>query len=133
MAKSAIGKTVSKLNRRLSAALISFTPRSRVLAVAMTLNPWRAKTMPSVPLSSGIATTRSDSRDSSESWTSSGQRVISSKRTILPSAMPRSIGAGTSDRVDGPFGDEQRVVPGVLDLVLGGGRAALDGERRRRR
>jgi hypothetical protein len=58
--------------------------------------------MPSAALSSGIATTRSDSGESSESCTSSGQRVISSKRTILPSAMPRSIGAGTRDRGDGP-------------------------------
>jgi hypothetical protein len=32
-------RTVSKLKRRLSAADISFTPRSRVLAVAMTLKP----------------------------------------------------------------------------------------------
>ena len=43
VSKSAIGNTVSKLNRRFSAALISLTPRSRVLAVAMTLKPSRGE------------------------------------------------------------------------------------------
>ena len=38
----AIGCTVSELKRRLSAALISLTPRSRVFAVAITLKPSRA-------------------------------------------------------------------------------------------
>ena len=46
--------------------------------------------------------TRSESSDNSESCTSSGQRVISSKRTIRPSAIPRSIGAGTRERGEGP-------------------------------
>ncbi|OLT21836.1 hypothetical protein BJF79_46590 [Actinomadura sp. CNU-125] len=101
-AKSAIGNTVSKLNRRFSAALISLTPRSRVLAVAITLKPSRANTIASGPVSSGIAMTRSDSGESSESCTSRGQRVISSNRTTRPSAIPCSSGAGTSDRVEGP-------------------------------
>ena len=112
VSKSAIGNTVSKLKRRLSAALISLTPRSRVLAVAMTLNPSRANTMrvrrrsaPGSPAPGRTAAT------AGESCTSSGQRVISSKRTTLPSAMPRSSGAGTSDRWRRALGDEQRVVP----------------------
>ncbi|SHV37404.1 Uncharacterised protein [Mycobacteroides abscessus subsp. abscessus] len=61
---SLIGNTVSKLKRRLSAALISLTPRSRVFAVAITLKPARAKTSPSAPCSSGMANTRSESTDS---------------------------------------------------------------------
>ena len=98
---SPIGCTVSKLKRRLSAALISFVPRSRVLAVPMTLKPSRAKTVrPSS--SSGTSSTRSLSTDSSESCTSIGQRVISSKRTICPARIPSSSGAGTSERSDGP-------------------------------
>ena len=99
---SAIGWTVSKLNRRFSAADISLTPRSRVLAVAMTLNPVLANSDRESSGNSGIAITRSLRIDSITSCISSGQRVNSSKRTILPSVMPRYIGAGTSDRGDGP-------------------------------
>ena len=83
----AIGNTVSKLNRRLSAALISLTPRSRVFAVATTLKPTFANKLLSCS-SSGIEITRSYSAASSESWISRGQRVISSNRTILPRRIP---------------------------------------------
>src|SRR5262245_62725801 len=51
--KRSMGGTVSKLKRRLSAALISFTPRSRVFAVAMTLKPWAAYSVRPSPFSSG--------------------------------------------------------------------------------
>lgn len=58
--------------------------------------------MASVPVSSGTAITRSDNTDSSESCTSCGVRVISSKRTSIPSRIPVYSGAGTSARGVGP-------------------------------
>ena len=99
---SAIGWTVSKLNRRFRAALISFTPRSRVFAVAITLNPAMANRLRLSSGSSGTAITRSLRTDRSTSCISSGQRVNSSNRTTLPSRIPRNSGAGTSDRSLGP-------------------------------
>lgn len=102
VSKSAIGKTVSKLNGLLRAALISLTPRSRVFVVAMTLNPCRAKVMASGPDSSGTARLRSESRESRQSCTSRGQRVISSKRTTPLRTIPVSIGAGTRAAEVGP-------------------------------
>ena len=80
---------VSKLNRRFKAADISLTPRSRVLAVPITLNPRLAYRVRWVASSSGMDKVRSESTDSIESCTSGAQRVISSKRTTLPSDMPR--------------------------------------------
>ena len=90
---------VTKLNRRLSAALISLTPRSRVFAVAMMLNPrWALTTSPS----SGIAICFSDRMEISESWISAAVRVISSKRANCPSRIARRIGDGTSACCEGP-------------------------------
>jgi hypothetical protein len=83
-----MGNTVSKLKRRLSALDISLTPRSRVLAVAITLKPSAAKSIASGPSSSFTASTLSLKIESSVSCTSSGQRVTSSKRTTLPCFMP---------------------------------------------
>ena len=67
---------------------ISLTPRSRILAVAITLNPGRAWSTRSASRSSGTIITFSESTLTSESWISGGQRVISSNRTITPSRMP---------------------------------------------
>lgn len=85
--RSSTGITVSKLKRRLRALDISLTPRSRVLAVPMMLKPRRARTTPASP-SSGTIITLSLMLESSVSWTSWGVRVISSKRTSIPSRMP---------------------------------------------
>ncbi len=74
------------LNRRRSADEMSLTPRSRSLAVAITLNPRTAESSVS---SSGIGSTFSDSTVTSASWTSGGIRVSSSTRTIAPRDMPR--------------------------------------------
>ena len=93
---------VSKLNRRFNAADISLTPRSRVLAVPITLNPRFAYRVRWAASSSGMDKVRSESTDSIESCTSGAHRVISSKRTTLPSDMPRWTGAGTRDFRVGP-------------------------------
>ena len=85
-ARSETGRTVSKLKRRLRAALISCTPRSRRLAVAMTLKPGAADTRKPSP-SSGTMSCFSLRTDTRVSWISGGQRVISSKRTRLPDSM----------------------------------------------
>ena len=53
---SPTGLTVSKLNRRFSALLISLTPLSLVLAVPMTLNPGQANSSPSSPSSGTFST-----------------------------------------------------------------------------
>jgi hypothetical protein len=87
------------LNRRRSAEDSSLTPRSRSLAVAITLNPLRACTS---AFSSGTGRVRSDSTVMSESWTSDGIRVSSSTRAMLPVAMARSTGLSTSAARDGP-------------------------------
>ena len=76
-----MGSTVSKLKRRFKALLISLIPLSRVLAVAITLNPEEAKRNPSSP-SSGMLSTRSLMILIRLSWISRGQRVISSKRVM---------------------------------------------------
>ena len=85
-ARSVRGRTVSKLKRRFSAEDISWTPRSRRFAVAMTLKPCDAETRKPSP-SSGTMSCFSDSTDTRVSWISGGQRVISSKRTRRPDSM----------------------------------------------
>ena len=62
----------------------------------------RLRTLEARRATAGASCSSADSGESSESCTSSGQRVISSNRTTRPSAMPRSSGAGTSDLTDGP-------------------------------
>ena len=102
---SAIGRTVSKLNRRFSADDISLTPRSRRFAVAMTLNPRRARSRApagSVRVSSGTISCLSLISEMSTSWISGGQRVISSTRTRRPSLIARCTGEGTRARGVGP-------------------------------
>lgn len=87
------------LNRRRSALDSSLTPRSRSLAVAMTLNPRTAWT--SWP-SSGSGRVFSDRMVISESCTSAGMRVSSSIRAVMPSDMARISGLGTSASRLGP-------------------------------
>ena len=91
MATSPTGCTVSKLNRRLSALDISFTPLSLVFAVPMTLKPGRANSRPSSP-SSGMFRTLSLSTLIKLSCTSAGVRVISSKRVNEVGALAASAG-----------------------------------------
>ena len=88
------------LKRRLSAADSSFTPLSRLLAVAITLKPRVACT--SEP-SSGMGSIFSDSTVISESCTSAGMRVSSSTRAILPLRMACISGLGTSAFSEGPW------------------------------
>ncbi|CAM5654237.1 hypothetical protein SGRIM128S_07329 [Streptomyces griseomycini] len=88
------------LKRRRSALERSLTPRSRSLAVAMTLKPRTAWT--SCP-SSGIGRVFSDRMVMSESCTSAGMRVSSSTRAVIPSAMARISGLGTSASRLGPW------------------------------
>ena len=87
------------LNRLRSALDRSFTPRSRSLAVAMTLKPRTACN--SVP-SSGTGSVFSDKMVISASCTSDGIRVSSSTRAIWPPAIARITGLGTSASRDGP-------------------------------
>jgi hypothetical protein len=99
-----MGSTVSKLNRRFRAADISETPRSRRLAVAITVNPGEAATWASsVPASSGTLTRRSDRIDTRASCTSGRQRVISSTRATRPERMAVSTGESTSAAGLGPW------------------------------
>ena len=74
------------LKRRLRAADMSLTPRSRVLAVAITENPFLAAS--SVP-SSGTDIRFSDSSEIIASCTSEAQRVISSNRARVPDSIAR--------------------------------------------
>ena len=87
------------LNRLRSALDRSFTPRSRSLAVAITLKPRTACS--SVP-SSGTGSVFSDRMVISASCTSDGIRVSSSTRAIWPPAIARITGLGTSASRDGP-------------------------------
>ena len=87
------------LKRRRSAALRSFTPRSRSLAVAMTLKPLTACTS---LFSSGIGRVFSDSTVTSASCTSDGRRVSSSTRAIEPVCIARMTGLSTSAARLGP-------------------------------
>lgn len=87
------------LNRRRRALDSSLTPRSRSLAVAMTLNPRTAWT--SCP-SSGMGSVFSDRIVMSESCTSAGMRVSSSIRVVMPSDMARMSGLGTRASRLGP-------------------------------
>ena len=88
------------LKRRFSALLNSFTPLSRLLAVAMTLKPLAACT--SSP-SSGIGSVFSDRIVISVSCTSAGMRVSSSMRAIVPVAIAFMTGLGTIASRDGPL------------------------------
>ena len=87
------------LNRRRRAEERSLTPRSRSLAVAMTLNPPTAWT--SVP-SSGTGRVFSLSTVIRASWTSEGMRVSSSTRAMRPDPMASMTGEGTRARSEGP-------------------------------
>ncbi len=87
------------LNRRRNAEDNSFTPRSRSLAVAITLKPLAACT--SVP-SSGTGRVFSDSTVISASCTSDGIRVSSSIRAIFASRIAVITGEGTRARSVGP-------------------------------
>ena len=89
----------TKLKRRLRAALISLTPRSRVLAVPMTAKPRCAGTTSS---SSAITTCFSERTEIRASCTSAAQRVSSSQRTTWPRCIPRRMGLSTRARRLGP-------------------------------
>jgi hypothetical protein len=81
------------LKRRFSAADSSLTPWSRVLAVAITLNPGFAQTM-FASGSSGTAMALSDRMDTRASCTSGTQRVISSNRSSPPVRIATIVGEG---------------------------------------
>ena len=87
------------LKRRRIALERSLTPRSRSLAVAITLKPWTAWISSS---SSGIGSDFSDRIVISASCTSDGIRVSSSTRASLPASIARYTGPGTSASRDGP-------------------------------
>jgi len=87
------------LKRRRSAEDRSLTPRSRSLAVAMTLKPFTACT--SIP-SSGTGRVFSDSTVISASCTSAGMRVSSSMRATAPRRIAVMTGEGTSAAGLGP-------------------------------
>ena len=72
---------------------------------------------------------RSDRIDTSASCTSGRQRVISSTRATAPARIAVSTGDGTSAAAAGPLREQQRVVPAVAQLVLGGAGGALHGQR----
>ena len=79
---------------------MSLTPRSRVLAVAMTEKPLAAGTS---VISSGTEMRFSESSEISASCTSAAQRVISSKRARVPDSMARKIGLLISASWLGPW------------------------------
>ena len=89
------------MNRRFRAAESSFTPWSRVFAVAMTLNPGRANTMVS-PGSSGTAIALSERTDTSASCTSGTHRVSSSNRSSPPARIATIVGDGMRVWAVGP-------------------------------
>ena len=88
------------LNRRLRAADMSLTPRSRVLAVAMTEKPFWAGTSVA---SSGTEIRFSDRSEIIASCTSEAQRVISSNRASVPDSIARKIGLLISASGLGPW------------------------------
>lgn len=92
----------TKLKRRFSAEDRSLTPRSRLLAVAMTEKPGLAKTMLSLSIS-GTEMYFSDRIEISASWTSLVERVSSSKRPIAPVSIAVMIGEGIIDSRDWPL------------------------------
>ena len=102
------------------------TPRSRSLAVAITLKPWTAWTSSS---SSGIGSVFSDRIVISASCTSDGMRVSSSTRASLP-ALHRPEDRAGDERVPArPLGQQPGVVPAVAQRLLGRARRALDDQR----
>ena len=131
-ARSAIGSTSSKLKRRFSAADISETPRSRRLAVAITLKPGAAYSVPSSSpaVSSGTDIRRSDRIETRASWTSGRQRVTSSIRTTAPVRIACRTGRCHERFRRRALREQEGVVPAVLDLVLGRPGGALHRERR---
>ena len=98
-AVSGTGK-ITVLKRRLSALDNSFTPRSRLFAVAITLNPFVACTS---SFNSGIGKVFSDKIVINVSCTSAGMRVSSSTRASLPSCIARIIGLATKASREGPL------------------------------
>ena len=88
------------LKRRRSALDSSLTPRSRSLAVAITLKPRTAWV--SLP-NSGTGRVFSDRMVIRLSCTSAGMRVSSSIRASLPSAIARISGEGTRASRLGPW------------------------------
>ena len=88
------------LKRLFSAEDISFTPLSRVLAVAIIEKPFLAATSSE---SSGIDMRFSESIEISASCTSLAHLDISSKRAIVPVSIALYIGLFTSDSKEGPF------------------------------
>ncbi len=87
------------LKRRFNALESSFTPRSRLLAVAIRLKPFTAWTS---LFSSGIGNDFSDRIEISVSCTSEGILVNSSTRAIFPACIASLTGPGTSAFVEGP-------------------------------
>ena len=115
--------STTTLKRRFSAEDSSFTPLSRLLAVAMTLKPRRACT---ASFSSGIGRIFSESTVISVSCTSEPMRVSSSsrsRRAVLHGAEERRRHQRLARR---PLGEQQRIVPAVADLRLVGAGRALD-------
>ena len=126
-----MGPTVSKLKRRLSAADISETPRSRRLAVAITVKPgaaWAGRVRPCRPVRARRCAGRTGSTPARPA-PPGRQRVISSTRATAPLRIAVRTGEGTSACRAGPLGEQQGVVPAVAELVLGGAGGALHGER----
>jgi len=92
----------TKLKRRLSAEDRSLTPRSRLLAVAMTEKPGLANTVLSAS-SSGMEMYFSDRIEMRASCTSLVARVSSSNRPIMPCSIAVMMGEGIIDSRDCPL------------------------------
>ena len=93
-----VGST-TVLNRRIKALDRSFTPLSRLLAVAITLKPLTAWTS---VFNSGTGSDFSERMVISVSCTSLGMRVSSSTRAMRPDSMAIIIGLGTRALREGP-------------------------------
>ena len=91
---------ITVLKRRLSALDKSFTPLSRLLAVAITLKPRMACTS---VFNSGMGMAFSDKMVMSVSCTSAPIRVSSSIRAILPCFIARITGVSTKALSLGPL------------------------------
>ena len=118
-----VGRTMM-LKRRLRAADMSLTPRSRVLAVAITENPLAAGTSVA---SSGTEMRFSERSEISASCTSDG-----AAGDFLEAGQGARLHRAEDGALDqrcmaGPAGDQHRVVPGIANLLLGrAGRALHD-------
>ena len=91
---------MTMLNLLFSADDISFTPLSRVFAVAIMENPFFAATSSE---SSGMDMRFSERMEMRASCTSLAQLDISSNLAIVPVSIALYIGLLTSDSNDGPF------------------------------